>query len=82
MPDEGRRRGVDRLRTGRCEALNHRAFAIAITLLVLDLGLPSDLGVHVLRSPAAGYGYLAMAVVMIVSRSPSRHGSAWPVESR
>lgn len=44
--DPGRGRSLGELRTVRFEAFSDGVFAIAITLLVLDLGLPSGLGEH------------------------------------
>jgi uncharacterized membrane protein len=40
------------LRTGRMEAFSDGVFAIAVTLLVLDIALPAGTGAHLLRSVA------------------------------
>ena len=68
-PQRPRRRG---LRTGRLEAFSDGVFAIAITLLVLDIAVSANAGHHLLRSiidlwPA----YLAYVV------SFSTIGAAW-----
>jgi uncharacterized membrane protein len=46
-PERPLRRG---LRTGRLEALSDGVFAIAVTLLVLDLAVPASASQHLLRS--------------------------------
>jgi uncharacterized membrane protein len=40
------------LRTGRMEAFSDGVFAIAVTLLVLDIAIPAGTGAHLLRSVA------------------------------
>lgn len=73
MSDEGARgRSLNELRTGRLEAFSDGVFAIAITLLVLDLGLPSGLGeepsgAEVLRGLAADWPTYLAYVVSFVS---------------
>jgi uncharacterized membrane protein len=68
-PRPPRRRG---LRIGRLEALSDGVFAIAITLLVLDIVLPADAGKHLLRSVAELWpSYLAYVV------SFSTIGATW-----
>jgi uncharacterized membrane protein len=68
-PSQPRRRGF---RTGRLEAFSDGVFAIAVTLLVLDIAVSANAGQHLLRSiidlwPA----YLAYVV------SFSTIGAAW-----
>jgi uncharacterized membrane protein len=59
-PQEPRRRGF---RTGRLEAFSDGVFAIAVTLLVLEITVPGDAGQHLLRSVAELWpSYLAYVV--------------------
>jgi uncharacterized membrane protein len=59
-------------RTGRLEAFSDGVFAIAVTLLVLDIAVSGDAGQHLLRSIAELWpSYLAYAV------SFSTIGAAW-----
>jgi uncharacterized membrane protein len=68
-PQEPRRRGF---RTGRLEAFSDGVFAIAVTLLVLDITVPGDAGQHLLRSVADLWpSYLAYVV------SFATIGAAW-----
>jgi uncharacterized membrane protein len=68
-PQEPRRRGF---RTGRLEAFSDGVFAIAVTLLVLDIAVPGQAGRHLLRSVADLWpSYLAYVV------SFATIGAAW-----
>jgi TMEM175 potassium channel family protein len=68
-PREPRRRGF---RTGRLEAFSDGVFAIAITLLVLDIAVSGDAGPHLLRAVAGLWpSYLAYLV------SFSTIGAVW-----
>jgi len=61
-----------RLRTGRLEAFSDGVFAIAITLLVLDIAVPASAEAHLLRSVADLWpSYLAYVV------SVSTIGALW-----
>ena len=65
MTNGGRSAGPLRrgLPTGRLEALSDGVFAIAITLLVLDIAIPAGAGTHLLRSLAHQWpSYLAYVV--------------------
>lgn len=63
------RRGLS---TGRLEALSDGVYAIAITLLVLDIAVPAHAGAHLLRSLAHQWpSYLAYVV------SFSTIGASW-----
>lgn len=68
-PQAPRRRGF---RTGRLEAFSDGVFAIAVTLLVLDVVVSADAGKHLLRSVADLWpSYLAYVA------SFSTIGAAW-----
>lgn len=68
-PSQPRRRGF---RTGRLEAFSDGVFAIAVTLLVLDIAVSANAGHHLLRSIADLWpSYLAYVV------SFSTIGAAW-----
>jgi uncharacterized membrane protein len=68
-PSQPRRRGF---RTGRLEAFSDGVFAIAVTLLVLDIAVSADAGHHLLRSIVDLWpAYLAYVV------SFSTIGAAW-----
>lgn len=68
-PQEPLRRGF---RTGRLEAFSDGVFAIAVTLLVLDIAVPGQAGPHLLRSVAHLWpSYLAYVV------SFATIGAAW-----
>ena len=68
-PLEPRRRGF---RTGRLEAFSDGVFAIAVTLLVLDIAVSGDAGRHLLRSVAELWpSYLAYVA------SFATIGAAW-----
>ena len=68
-PQQPRRRGF---RTGRLEAFSDGVFAIAITLLVLDIAVSGDVGQHLLKSVAELWpSYLAYLV------SFSTIGAVW-----
>ena len=68
-PAQPRRRGF---RTGRLEAFSDGVFAIAITLLVLDIAVAGDAGRHLLHSVVALWpSYLAYVA------SFSTIGAAW-----
>ena len=68
-PPQPRRRGF---RTGRLEAFSDGVFAIAVTLLVLDIAVSANAGHHLLRSIADLWpSYLAYVV------SFSTIGAAW-----
>ena len=68
-PQEPRRRGF---RTGRLEAFSDGVFAIAVTLLVLDIGVSGGAGKHLLRSVGELWpSYLAYVA------SFSTIGAAW-----
>jgi len=68
-PPQPRRRGF---RTGRLEAFSDGVFAIAVTLLVLDIAVSANAGQHLLRSIADLWpSYLAYVV------SFSTIGAAW-----
>ncbi len=68
-PREPRRRGFQ---TGRLEAFSDGVFAIAVTLLVLDIAVAGDASKHLLRSVAdLGPSYLAYVT------SFSTIGAAW-----
>ena len=68
-PAQPRRRGF---RTGRLEAFSDGVFAIAITLLVLDIAVAGDACLHLLHSVVALWpSYLAYVA------SFSTIGAAW-----
>jgi len=68
-PQAPRRRGF---RTGRLEAFSDGVFAIAVTLLVLDIAVSGDVGRHLLRSIAELWpSYLAYVA------SFATIGAAW-----
>jgi uncharacterized membrane protein len=68
-PQESRRRGFQ---TGRLEAFSDGVFAIAVTLLVLDITVSAHAGQHLLRSVADLWpSYLAYVV------SFATIGAAW-----
>jgi uncharacterized membrane protein len=68
-PQEPRRRGFS---TARLEAFSDGVFAIAVTLLVLDIAVSADAGQHLLRSVAGLWpSYLAYVA------SFSTIGAAW-----
>jgi len=68
-PSQPRRRGF---RTGRLEAFSDGVFAIAVTLLVLDIAVSANAGQHLLRSIVDLWpAYLAYVV------SFSTIGAAW-----
>jgi uncharacterized membrane protein len=68
-PSQPRRRGF---RTGRLEAFSDGVFAIAVTLLVLDIAVSANAGHHLLRSIADLWpSYLAYVA------SFSTIGAAW-----
>ena len=68
-PQEPRRRGFS---TARLEAFSDGVFAIAVTLLVLDIGVSADAGRHLLSSVAGLWpSYLAYVA------SFSTIGAAW-----